>query len=152
MYKTTRTTGTFATLGAGAAVSLVLCFPANATEGEATPAGVDVGAAKHGGIEAPSQTVAPSGVDVGAAKHGGIEAPSGTGAPSEVDVGRMLNDIDTTTMRPEQAPPSSLPAATGNESLDYDQIVLGALGGATLAGLSVLVLRRRGGQHSPRLI
>ena len=143
MYKTTRSTPTLATLGAGAVVSLVLLFPAAAAEGDGPPPGVDVGAAKHGGIEAPSLTPAPSGVDVGAAKHGGIEAPS------RVDVGRMLNDIETGATTETSTSPA--PAAADASSLEYDQIALGALGGLALAGISVVVLRHRGGQHTPRL-
>jgi len=141
MYQSTRTTRTLATLGGGAVLSLVLCLPAGAADGDGAP--VDVGAAKHGGMEAPSD--APSPVDVGAAKHGGVEAPP------RVDVGRMLNDIDTPTGRPEQAQASSIPAAAGDSPVAYDQIVLGALAGATLAGVSVLVVRRRGEHHSPGL-
>ena len=149
MYRSTRITRTLATVGGGAVVSLVLCFPAGAADDDGAPVGVDVGAAKHGGIEAPS--AAPSPVDVGAAKHGGIDSPSQTVAPTKVDVGRMLNDIDSTTTRPEKAQSSTIPAATGDDSLEYDQIVLGALGGATLAGVSVFALRRRGAHHSPML-
>jgi len=145
MYRTTRTTRTLATLGSGAVVSLVLCLPAGAADGGGPPVGVDVGAAKHGGIEAPSRTEASPPVDVGAAKHGGIEAP----AKKEVE--RMLNEIDGTTGAPERDQSSSIGGATREGGLEYDQIVLAALGGVALTGVAVLVLRRRGEHHAPGL-
>ena len=132
MYKSTRTTRTLATLGAGAVVSLALCFPAGAADGDGPPPGVDVGRMLND-IDTP-----PGAAD-------------GGGPPPGVDVGRMLNDIDTPPGRPEQTQSSSTPPATGDDPLEYDQVVLGALGGVTLVGLSFLAIQRRRGHDSPRL-
>jgi hypothetical protein len=104
-----------------------------------------VAIAAVGGLAAvPAAAADP--VDVGAAKHGNVEAPA-------VDAGRLRNDIDT-PLSPSAATPAPVDPPSivvVDDGLEYVQIGLGALAGAafTAAGIAALGSRRRQGAPRP---
>jgi hypothetical protein len=85
-------------------------------------------------------------VDVGYAKHSGVD-------DRPDDLGRLLNDIDTplspaTDTSTPTSGPIEVPVDDG--SLELFQVALGALAGASLVGAGAAVRNGRLRMHAPR--
>jgi hypothetical protein len=93
-----------------------------------------------GGLTA-APAVAADPVDVGAAKHGNVDAPP-------VDMGQLRNDIDTPLIPAADTPAPADSASivlVDDDALEYAQITVAALAGAALtaAGFGAIAARRR---------
>jgi hypothetical protein len=124
MYDKTRITRIAATLSGAGVACLALAAPAAGADGA------------HGGDT----------VDVGYAKHCGVD-------DRPDDLGRLLNDIDTplspaTDTSTPTSGPIEVPVDDG--SLELFQVALGALAGASLVGAGAAVRNGRLRMHAPR--